>query len=168
MPSHHRVRFFLRILLAWAALPLGAWAQGPGSFVSVAASPGLVMFSLAPSGIAAGSAPVNITTQWLLHPGNVVTVYAYFTVPAAALTSGAAKIPSSNISGTDASGKLLPFTGSGPFSMGGSITIFQERISGGNHNKTRTDAMSLQIDTTGLGLGPGVYSGTLVVHAEAI
>lgn len=170
MHSRHRVKLLLRVLTAWAALPLAAWAQGPfpPTFVRVSASPGLVTFRLSPSGVAPGSTPVNITTQWLLLRGNVITVYAYFTAPAAALTSGASKIPSSKVSGTDASGRLLPFTGSGPFSTGGSITIFQERIRGRNRRKTRTDAMSLQIDTTGLGLGPGAYSGTLVVHAEAI
>jgi hypothetical protein len=170
MPSRHRVRPFLIILAAWAALPPVAWAQGPfpPTFVRVSAAPGLVTFRLPPSGIAPGSAPVNITTQWRLRRGNTLTVYAYFTAPAAALTSGASKIPSSKVSGTNAAGTLLPFTGSGPFSTGGSITIFQERIRGRNRGGTRTDAMSLQIDTTGLGLGPGVYSGTLVIHAEAI
>jgi hypothetical protein len=171
MNSPHRGRRFLGTLAVLAALPMAAWAQGPfpPTFVRVAAAPGMVTFRLAPRGIARGSTPVDLTTQWRLRRGNVVTLYAYFTRPAAALTAGgAANIPSSSISGTDASGRLLPFTGSGPFSTGGSLTIFQERIRGRNRRRTRTDAMSLQIDTTGLGLGPGTYSGILVIHAEAL
>lgn len=170
MNSPHRVRWFLGIVAALAALPLSVWAQGPfaPTFIRVSAAPGVVTFRLAPRGVAAGSTPVSLTTQWNLQRGNVVTLYAYFTQPAAALSAGgASNIPSSRVFGTDASGRLLPFTGSGPFSTGGSLTIFQERIRGGNRRKTRTDAMSVQIDTTGLGLGPGTYSGILVIHAEA-
>jgi hypothetical protein len=158
---------FLCLVAACAALPVAVWAQGI-TFIRVSASPGLVTFRLAPRGVAFGSAPVSLTTQWRLRRGNVMTLYAYFTSPPAALSAGgASNIPSSRVAGTDASGRLLPFTGSGPFSNGGSLTIFQVRIRGGNRRGQRTDAMSLQIDTTGLGLGPGTYSGTLVIHAEA-
>ncbi|NDQ55694.1 MAG: hypothetical protein GZ088_01315 [Acidipila sp.] len=111
---------------------------------------------------------MSVTTLWRLRRGNVLTLYAYFTNPPKALTSGGAgSIPSSNVSGTDSSGRFLPFTGSGPFSTGGSLTIYQLRIQGGNRQGTRTDAVALKIDTTGLQLGPGVYGGTLVIHADA-
>ncbi|HEV1995218.1 MAG TPA: hypothetical protein VGR03_12890, partial [Candidatus Acidoferrum sp.] len=143
---------FLCLLAACAVLPVAVWAQGI-TFISVSASPGLVSFRLAPSGVAPGSTPVSLTTQWRLRRGNVITLYAYFTNPPAALSAGgASNIPSSHVSGTDASGRPLPFTGSGPFSNGASLTIFQVRIRGVNRRGQRTDAMSLQIDTTGLGL----------------
>lgn len=159
---------FLCIFAGCIALPVAGWTQGL-TFVRVSASPGAVTFLLPPTGIASGSMPVSLTTQWNLHPGNVLTLYAYFTNPPAALTSGgASNIPSSAVSGTDASGALRPFTGSGPFSTGGSLTIYQQRILGHNRQGQRTDAMSLQINTTGLGLGPGIYAGTLVIHAEAL
>ena len=158
---------FLFLVAACAALPVAAWTQGI-TFVTVSASPGMVTFRLAPTGVAPGSMPVSLTTQWNLRRGNVLTLYAYFSNPAAALSAGgASNIPSSHVSGTDASGTLLPFTGSGPLSTGGSLTIYQQRILGRNRRGTRTDAMSLQINTTGLGLGPGTYSGTLIIHAEA-
>jgi hypothetical protein len=159
---------FLSVVAACAALPLAAWTQGI-TFVRVSAAPGMVTFRLAPTGIAPGSSPVDITTQWRLRRGNTLTLYAYFTTPRAALSGGGAgNIPSSSVFGTDASGRLLPFTGSGPFSTGGSLTIFQQRIRGRNRRGQRTDAMRLQINTTGLGLGPGNYSGILVIHAEAL
>ena len=147
--------------------PFGALA--PRTFVQVNAIPNLVAFRLAPSGVSTGSTPVNVSTFWRLRRGNTLTLYAYFTVPAKALTSGAAgSIPSSSVFGTDSSGRFLPFTGSGPFSTGGSLTIYQLRIRGRNRRGRRTDPIALKIDTTGLRLGPGVYSGMLVVHADAL
>jgi hypothetical protein len=166
MPSPYNFKRLLCLVAACIALPLTAWTQGI-TFVRISAAPGLVTFRLAPTGVAPGSMPVSLTTQWNLRRGTSLTLYAYFTNPPAALSSGASKIPSSAVSGTDASGTLRPFTGSGPFSTGGSLTIYQQRIRGRNRRGTRTDAMSLQINTTGLGLGPGLYTGTLVIHAEA-
>lgn len=166
MYSPHSFKRFLYLVAACAALPLAAWTQGL-TFVRVSASPGMVTFLLAPAGVAPGSTPVSLTTQWNLRPGNVLTLYAYFTNPPAALSFGASNIPSSAVFGTDASGTLQPFTGSGPFSTGGSLTIYRQRIRGATRSGLRTDAMSLQINTTGLGLGPGTYSGILVIHAEA-
>jgi hypothetical protein len=167
MHSPYSFKRFLLLVAACAALPVAAWTQGI-TFVRLSASPGMVTFRLAPTGVAPGSLPVSLTTQWNLRRGNVLTLYAYFTNPSAALSAGgASNIPSSAVSGTDASGTLLPFTGSGPFSTGGSLTIYQQRIRGANRTGIRTDAMSLQINTTGLGLGPGTYSGTLVIHAAA-
>ena len=167
--SSHLFSLALLLLAAIAAAPPLA-SQGPSArtFVNVGAIPSLVAFRLAPSGVSTGSNPVSVTTLWRLRRGNVLTLYAYFTNPPKALTSGGAgSISSANVSGTDSSGRFLPFTGSGPFSTGGSLTIYQLRIQGGNRQGTRTDAVALKIDTTGLQLGPGVYGGTLVIHADA-
>lgn len=171
MRSSHLFSLALWLLAAIAAAEPPA-AQKPQpfaqTFVNVSAIPSLVAFRLAPSGVSTGSNPVSVTTLWRLRRGNVLTLYAYFTNPPNALTSGGAgSIPSANVSGTDSSGRFLPFTGSGPFSTGGSLTIYQLRIQGGNRQGTRTDAVALKIDTTGLQLGPGVYGGTLVIHADA-
>ena len=171
MRSSHLFGLALLLLAAIAAAPPLA-SQGPEpfarTFVNVSAIPGLVAFRLAPSGVSTGSNPVSVTTLWRLSRGNVLTLYAYFTNPPKALTSGGAgSIPSANVSGTDSSGTFRPFTGSGPFSTGGSLTIYQLRIQRGNRRGTRTDAVALKIDTTGLRLGPGVYGGMLVIHADA-
>src|SRR3982074_1935265 len=68
--------------------PFGALA--PRTFVQVNAIPNLVTFRLAPSGVSTGSTPANVTTLWRLRRGNVLTLYAYFTIASKALTSGAA------------------------------------------------------------------------------
>ncbi len=151
-----------------AALSLAANAQGPlaPSFIRVSAAPGLVTFRLRPNGPANGSSPVTLVTSWRLQQAVQVSVYAYFSNPPAALSSSGGKIPSSSVFGTDASGRLLSFTGTGPFSRGGSLTVFQERVLGRNRRRTRTDSMSLQINTTGLKLGPGNYTGLLIIQAH--
>jgi len=97
-----------------------------------------------------------------------LTLYAYFSIPAAALSGVAGRrIPSSKVSGKIGGAAFSPFTGVGPFSAGGSLTIFGQRVRG-NRRGTRTDSLDLQIDTTGLGLAPGAYSGILRIQAQAL
>jgi hypothetical protein len=75
-------------------------------------------------------------------------------------------IPSSHVLGRLPGGTFTPFTGAGPFSPGGSLLIFSQQVRN-NKRATRTDAVDLQIDTTGLNLQPGVYTGTLRIQAIA-
>lgn len=148
----------------------GVHAQGPRpSSLSISAAPGLVTFALPPNGVATGSSPVSITTTWQIQRGGTqVSVYAYFTNSAAALTNGmGSDIPSARVSGSINGGPLAPFTGTGPFSAGGSLTVFTQQVRN-NKSVTRTDTVNLQIDTTGLGLRAGSYSGVIRIQSFAL
>lgn len=139
------------------------------SSLTVSAAPGLVNFALLPNGVASGSSTITITTSWVLRPPNTVTVYAFFTSPSAALTDGGSNyIPSSKVLGSPNGGAFTPFTGASPFSGASSVTIFSQRVLGFSRQVTRSDTLDLQIDTTGLGLPAGTYTGLLRIRAQAI
>jgi hypothetical protein len=154
--------------LACAAL---VTAQPPPrrNVLTVTTSPGLVNFALLPSGISKGSLPVVITTAWMIQRGGTdVRVYAYFNNPAMALTNAAGSaIPSSRVFGKVNARAFQPFTGNSPLSVGGSLLIFDQQVRG-NRVFSRTDTLELQIDTTGLRLTPGTYTGVLRIQALAI
>lgn len=178
----------LALVLVTAGIPMIAHAQLNSNIarvnlnailntsLTVSAAPGLVNFALVRSGVANGSSAINITTSWSL-PVRYTTVqeYAYFTSTVAALTDGAAdNIPSAKVSGSPNGGAFAPFTGNSPFAAGSSLLIFStdpaggnNQNNGGNNTQTRTDTLSLRIDTTGLNLPAGTYSGTLNIRAQA-
>jgi hypothetical protein len=136
--------------------------------ITITAAPAVVNFALLRSGTSTGSAPVSITTTWTLpfFIGNV-NEYAYFTTSAAALTDGAAdNIPSANVSGSVNGGAFTAFTGASPFAAGSSITVFNQFIFFFNINASRTDSLNLRINTTGLNLPAGTYSGVLHIQAQ--
>lgn len=62
----------------------------------------------------------------------------------------------------------MPFTGTSPFAAGSSLVIFTERIRGNNRSKTRNDTLDLRIDTSGLALPAGTYTGVLRIQAQAL
>lgn len=163
----------LGFVAAIALSSAAAQAQEPlgpkNNYITVTASPGLVNFALKPSGISPGSAPVSITTTWQIENGAPqVTLYAYFSNPAAALSSvSGGQIPSSKVSGQVGAGPFSPFTGVGPFSAGSSLAIFKQKVKG-DKKVTRTDTLDLQIDTAGLNLSPGTYTGVLRIQAQAL
>jgi hypothetical protein len=138
--------------------------------LTVAAAPGLVNFNLVPNGSANGSATITITTAWTLRPSvGAVTTYAYFTSAASALSDGAGdNIPSAKVSGSPNGAAFVPVTANSPFAAGSSIQIFTERILGNNRTKTRNDTLDLQINTTGLNLPAGTYTGVLRIQAQAL
>jgi hypothetical protein len=138
--------------------------------LTVNASPGLVNFTLVPSGTATGSSVITVNTSWTLKPSaGTVTVYAYFSSAAAALTDGAAdNIPSSNVSGSVNSGAFGAFTGASPFAAGSSITLSSWRILGFNRTGTHQDTLNLMISTVGLALPAATYSGVLNIEDQAI
>jgi hypothetical protein len=116
--------------------------------------------------------PVVIITQWNVNPGqtNTVDLMAYFTTPAQALVGGV-QIPSSRVRGQMTTGLPVAFT---PFTqnavggigtVGGSLRLFSQNITGVNKNSSRTDNLNLQLDLTGMTLAPGTYSGTLNIRA---
>jgi hypothetical protein len=150
-----------------AGVPLQATLN---TSLTVVASPNTVNFALVPNGVANGNTAVTVTTFWALHPSiGGVTLYAYFSAATAALSNGAgANIASSRVAGSANGGALATFTGNSPFAAGSSITLATWRILGNNRNGTRQDTLGLQIDTTGLALPAGTYSGVLNIQAQAL
>ena len=139
--------------------------------LSVTAAPGTVNFNLPASGIAPGSAPVVVNTSWVLSPARTaVSVYAFLGSAPAALTDGAGNnIASSRVSGSVNAGPMGPFTGASPFSGATAITVVNAlAITNANRNANRSDNVALQIDTTGLGLPSGIYTGVMTIQAQAI
>ncbi|MBZ5641514.1 MAG: hypothetical protein LAO19_02035 [Acidobacteriia bacterium] len=172
----------LAVLLVCLAASLTASAQintpvGPvalaanlPSSLTVSATPGLVNFTLVPSGISNGSATVNITTTWSLATiVSRLSLYAYFTNPASALADASGhNIPAANLFGSVNGGAFGAFTGNSPFAATSSITLFSRIVLGFNIPQSRTDTLNLRINTTGLTLAPGNYAGLLVIQAQAI
>jgi hypothetical protein len=122
--------------------------------------------------------PVQLQTSWDVNPGKTgsVTLVAYFTTPAQAMTSGAVNIPAAQIKGRVPTGAPTTFTAitQGPVTggaasvgtAGGSLTLFSATITGVNKTATRTDNLFLQIDRTGQpGLPAATYTGTLYLRA---
>jgi hypothetical protein len=138
--------------------------------LTVIAAPNAVNFALVQNGVASGNTAITVTTIWALHPSvGAVTVYAYFTSPAAALSNGAGtNIASSQVAGSANGGAFIPFTGASPFAAGSSITMATWKILGNNRNGTRQDTLDLQIDTTGQALPAGTYNGVLNIQAQAL
>jgi hypothetical protein len=141
------------------------------SGIVVSVSPGTVNFALVPGGgVSNGSSAVTVTTTWLLQPGTAnLSVYAYFTSSAVALTDGFAHdIPSSRVRGSVNGGAYGAFTGASPFAAGSSITVFSQNLTPATRRGTRNDTLALQIDTTALTLPAGNYTGVLYIQAQAI
>lgn len=164
-----------------ALVPSPAWAQlksNPATVnlnatlntgITITAAPGLVNFNLVRSGTATGSVPISITTNWTLPRifGNIAE-YAYFTTAAAALTDGGGdNIPSANVAGSLNGGAYAAFTGASPYAAGSSLTLFNQFFFIFFSNPgTRTDSLNLQINTTGLNLPAGTYTGVLHIEAQ--
>lgn len=138
--------------------------------LTVTLSASAVNFALVPSGTANGSTPVNVTTTWALAGTHTsLALYAYF-ASANALSSGANNIPTANFYGAINGGAMSPYTGgSSPFgSAANSKTVFTLSPLTGQFGGTRTDALTFQINTTGLALPAGTYTGTLNIQAQAL
>jgi hypothetical protein len=142
------------------------------SSITITAAPGLVNFPLVPSGATTGSSPITITSKWVLPVlFGTVNEYAYFSSPASALADGAGdNIPSANVSGSFNGGTFTAFTGTSPFAAGSSMTLFSQFIFVlfGDTTATRTDSLNLMINTTGLNLPAGTYTGVLHIQAQEI
>jgi len=139
------------------------------SSLTVTATPALVNFTLVPNGVANGTSAVSITTTWSLNSGSRVSLYAYFTNPGSALSDAAGdQISAASVSASVNGGAFNAFTGNSPFAATSSITIFSQRIFRFNRSRQRTDTLNLQINTSGLTLPAGSYTGLLVIQAQAI
>lgn len=166
--------------------PVGLWRTaaaepGPGTLantltirINSGATPTIA--SLVDNTVNAFPLPVNITTEWdltaLISPVDLV---AYFAVPATALSTTGASIPSGRVEGRMVTGRattFTPFTGgavAGVGTPGGSLHLFRQWvIAPFNGVGRRTDNLELQLNLTGLGpLTPGTYRGTLTLRAIA-
>ena len=139
--------------------------------LSVTAAPALVNFALAPAGgVSNGSVPVSITTSWVGAPLiGFVTLYGYFSSAPVALTDGAGdNIASSRVLGSVNGGGFAAFNAASPFAAASSRQLFSQLIFIFNLNSSRTDSLNLRIDTTGLLLPAGTYSGVLILQAQMI
>jgi hypothetical protein len=138
--------------------------------LTISASPSSVNFTLASSGTAAGSSQISITTAWaLLATRSSLTLYAFCSSATAALTDGSGNnIPAANLTGSPNGGAFSSFTSNSSFGTGTSLAIFTQAITTGNLNATRTDTLTLNINTTGLSLPVGTYSGVLTIRAQAL
>ncbi len=118
--------------------------------------------------------PLPFTTSWSVDPAQTarVSVLAFFEVPAQALASGGAAIPSTAILGRVATGtptSFAPFTQAAATggnaaveSAGGSLLLVSEPIGPHNAIGERTDQLQMRIDLNGSPTLPaGTYAGTL-------
>ncbi len=145
--------------------------------LTISATPSAVSFNLVSGGTAAGSAPVAITTTWVLKSSrSTVTLTGWFSNAAQALTSGGATpvyIPTSEVLGQLNSGTFTAFTqspGSGDLGVAGaSLVLFTQAITTTNVSANRTDNLNLEIDLASqTQLPAGSYTGTLNLEAQAL
>ncbi len=149
-----------------------------GEILTVAATPSAVNFTLVSGGTAPGSAPIVITTTWVLGAGRAnVVLDGYFASATAALTNvaAAANIPSSAVLGQDLLGTPVafsPFTQTGVVGTAGTaLTIFTVPLTALNRAFIRSDTLNLEIALTAaplLQLPAAVYTGTLTLQAQAL
>jgi hypothetical protein len=146
--------------------------------LTISATPANVTFTLASGAAATGSAPVVITTNWVLSASrNTVKLFGWFTTPTAALTDGLAtpnNIPSSDVfgqvtSGTPTSYTAFTATTTALGTSGGALELYNQAITSSNRAANRTDNLNLKIDLTATPLLPaGSYTGTLTLQAQAL
>ena len=173
--------------VALAALSFGgaAYAQSTATVtlnatlaekLILTATPANVNFTLNNGTTANGSAPVVITTQWLmLSTRSSVKLFGWFTTPTAALTDGLAtpnNIPSSEVLGQVATGTPTSFTAftqtNTVGTAGGGLLLYTQTLTALNRASSRTDNLALQIDLTSQPQLPaGTYTGTLNLQAQA-
>lgn len=187
MKAQFSLRYLVMVLVALALIAPAASAQANSNVagvnlhavlnprLAVNATPFTVNFAMQPGGSDIGDSPITINTRWILPFGFSgfianLSLHAYFTNPAAALTDGSGNnIPAANVRGSVNGGVYAPFTTPGPFSPASRVIFSQNVITiGFLANGQRIDSLDLEIDTAGLGLPAGNYAGVLVIQARAI
>ncbi|MFZ0392781.1 MAG: hypothetical protein WCF17_08535 [Terracidiphilus sp.] len=149
--------------------------------LTIAATPSAVTFNLvAGSSTNSGSAPVAITTSWVLNGSrSTVTLTGWFSSAAQALAgtgSTPAYIPTSEILGQVTTGAPTSYTaftqavtGGALGVSGASLVLFQATVDGTHRNITRTDNLNLEINLASQTQLPAdVYTGTLNIQAQAL
>ncbi len=145
--------------------------------LTLSATPGTVNFNLVPGATAAGSAPVVVSTSWVVSAARgTVNLYAWFGTPSAALSDGASTpntIPSSAVYASTANGiptVLTAFTQSNTLGVAsGGLKLFSQSLSSANRESNRSDSVNLQINLTNQAQLPaGNYTGTLNLQVQAL
>jgi hypothetical protein len=145
--------------------------------LTLSATPGTVTFNLVSGGTASGSAPVAMTTTWVLNASrSTVTLTGYFSSATAALTSGGTtpvNIPTSEVLGQVTTGSpttYSPFTATGPVGTAGAgLLLFNQAITSSNRSANRSDNLNLEINLASQPQLPaGTYTGTLNLQAQAL
>ena len=148
-----------------------------GETLTLSATPANLTFTLAAGTAATGSAPIAITTSWVLKTNrSAVNLYAWFTTPSAALTDGAAtpnNIPSSDVFGQMTTGTPASYTAftqtNALGTASGGLALFSQSITSTNRAGTRSDNLNLKIDLTNEAQLPaGTYNGTLTLQAQSL
>ncbi len=136
--------------------------------------------NLTPNAINQFPTPVQIYTEWNLPYffGGTLTLVAYFTNPAQALTTGAANIPASRVEGrTSGSDPSLlttwtPISGNpvgGLGSAGGTRALWEWPAYCGLlifcRQGDRTDQLDLRLNLVGYPTAAGTYAGVLNIRA---
>jgi len=150
-------------------------ATTPSSLSISIPSGSSINFALVQGGIANGSVSAVVQTSWSVNPGKTgaISLYGYFSAPAAALSGTGFTIPSSYVEGRMLTGvpvAYAPFTQTNPVGpAGGSLLLFSETITGLNKSKIRSDNLDLRINlTTSPPVPQGTYNGTLRIQARAL
>lgn len=188
-PTIRRITLAAAAALLLIVAPKGASAQVNSNASTVAlnavlaetlgitASPSVVNFTLAPGSTAAGSAPVVVSSSWVLSATRgTVNLYAWFATPAAALTDGAStpnNIPSSAVYASLPNGiptSMTAFSQSNTLgAANGGLKLFTQTMSSSNRASSRSDSVSLQINLASQPQLPaGTYTGTLNIQAQAL
>lgn len=148
--------------------------------LTIAATPSAVTFNLVAGSTANGSAPVAITTTWVLNGSrSTVTLTGWFSSSSQALAgtgSSPSYIPTSEILGQVTTGSPASYTAFTQTTSGGalgvtgaSLVLFQNSITGTNRSATRTDNLNLEINLTSQPQLPAdTYTGTLNLQAQAL
>ena len=162
-----------------APVTISLAATQPGALTVTVQSGGVQTIpSLLPNAINNFPSSVQVYTQWNVRPntGNALSLVAYFSVPAQALTTGAANIPSSRVEARMTTGAVptfTPITGNGvgtrrhrrwkPCPLDRQLLRLQQRAS--VPPNSRTDQLDLRLNLIGAALSTGTYSGTLTLRA---
>lgn len=184
---HIAMAVALVLLSAFAAQSASAQVNSNASTVAlnavmaetlgITASPSTVNFTLAPGSTAAGSAPVVVSSSWVLSATRgTVNLYAWFATPAAALTDGAStpdNIPSSEVYASLPNGiptAMTSFSQSNTLgAANGGLKLYTQTLSSSNRESSRSDSVSLQINLASQPQLPaGTYTGTLNIQAQAL
>ncbi len=148
--------------------------------LTVAATPNAVTFALVSGGTATGSAPVAMTTSWIMKGSrSTVTLTGYFSSATSALIGSAsspASIPTSEVLGQVTTGTpttMTAFTqsptGSALGVAGASLVLLTQAITGTNRASSRTDNLNLKINLASQQQLPAdTYTGTLNLQAQAL
>jgi hypothetical protein len=154
-----------------------------GESLTVSAAPtsgSAVNFTLVSGGTATGSAPVAMTTSWVMKGSrSSVTMTGYFSSAAQAMTGTGASpgyIPTSEILGQVTTGAPTTFTaftqtptGGALGTAGATLVLFTQAVSGTNRASSRNDNLNLEINLTAQPQLPAdTYTGTLNLQAQAL